>query len=168
VADAKKKFASASDKAISAEVWEKARKDALGDRKATGPKEVNDVMYVTWLTESKRLRVAFLRTQTDGEYKFGGGGANPGIDPPPLPPVDPPPPAARPGRRPPPPVFDNVRWGTQFKAEFAVGKLVAIKSTKATTGKAELPPPPMVNPGPFPLPPPPLPVLPPPPIKKDK
>jgi hypothetical protein len=156
------RFAADADKAVDAETWEKARKDALGDRKATGPKESRDVMYVTWLSESKRLRVAFLRAATDGDYKQGGG-AN--VDPPALPALDPPPPGAKPGRQPPPPRLEGVRWGTQFGVEYGrayefstAGELVAIKTLKPKATKAELPPPPM-NPrgGPFPLPPPPLP-----------
>ena len=161
---AKERFAKDADKAIDADIWEKARKAALGDRKATGPKESRDVMYVTWLPDTKRVRVAFLRTVTDGEYKRGGG-AN--IDPPALPVIDPPPGAAQPARRqpPPPPRFEGVRWGTQFGVDYArayefgtTGDLVAIKTVKPKTTKVELPPPPAGNPrGPFPLPPPPLP-----------
>lgn len=170
---ARDRFAADADKVITAEVWEAARKAALADRKATGPKETREVMYVTWLPDAKRVRVAFLRAVTDGDYKQGGG-AN--IDPPALPAIDPPPPGAKPGgakpgganpgRRPPQPVLDGVRWGTQFGVELArayefdtVGKLVAIKTTKAKATKAELPPPPMIGRGgPFPLPPPPLPL----------
>lgn len=168
---AKGRFATDADKAIDAETWEKARKDVLGDRKATGPKESRDVMYVTYLPEAKRVRVAFLRAATDGDYKQGGGGAN--LDPPALPVIDPPPAGAKPGRRPPPPPqLNGARWGTQFGVEYgrayeydAAGSLVAIKTLKAKATKAELPPP-AANPrgGPFPLPPPPLPL----PLKKDQ
>lgn len=171
---ARERFAADTDKSITAEVWEAARKAALADRKATGPKETRDVMYVTWLPDAKRVRVAFLRTVTDGDYKMGGG-AN--IDPPALPVLDPPPPGAKPGANPgganpgrrPPPLGEGARWGTQFGVELArayefdtVGKLVAIKTTKAKATKAELPPPPAAE-GPFALPPPPLPLP-----KKDK
>lgn len=155
---ARERFAADADKAITAEVWDAARKAALGDRKPTGPKETRDVLYVTWLTEAKRARVTFLRTVTDGEYKQGGG-AN--MDPPALPLRDPPPPppGANPGRRP-RPVLNGARWGTQFGVEFVrayefdtAGKLVAIKTTKPKATRTELPPPPMGGePVPLPLP----------------
>jgi len=153
---AKGRFATDADKAIDAATWEKARQDALGDRKATGPKETRDVMYATWLPDAKRVRLAFLRTVTDGDYKRGGG-AN--FDPPALP-------LPGGGVRPPPPPreFGGARWGTQFGVTFATayefntaGTLVAVKTTKPTATKTELPPPPMNPRGPFPLPPPPLP-----------
>jgi hypothetical protein len=51
----------------------KAATEAIKDRKATGPRERAEVMFVTWLPETKRLRVHFRTTISDGEYKYAGG-----------------------------------------------------------------------------------------------
>jgi hypothetical protein len=48
-----------------------ARKKALKDRKPTGPRETTELVYLTWLAEQRRLRVAFRTMVTDGAYTFG-------------------------------------------------------------------------------------------------
>lgn len=52
---------------------EKSAGEAIKDRKATGPRERVDVMFITWLPETQRLRVHFRSTIMDGEYKYAGG-----------------------------------------------------------------------------------------------
>src|SRR5262245_53587287 len=104
-----------------------AQKKAIKDRKATGPHEASDLFYVTWMTDTQRLRVCFRSTVTDGEYKYSEGGVGPGpfpLPPPPLPPPPLPPgkggaaPPQTPVRRPPPIDFPRVRYGTSFGIEF--------------------------------------------------
>ena len=51
----------------------KAAADALKDRKATGPRERSDLMFVTWMSDTERLRVHFRTTITDGEYQYANG-----------------------------------------------------------------------------------------------
>lgn len=55
-----------------------ARKQAIENRTATGPRQTQELVYATWLTETQRLRVHFRTTITDGEYKDGPGGADRG------------------------------------------------------------------------------------------
>src|SRR6185436_12909452 len=118
---------------------------ALGDQKATGPRETADLMFVTWLEDKERLRVHFRTKVSDGKYNFVGGGARPDF-PLPLPPIKdgairgglrqlPPPPIKDGLRQPPPPPREEfkVRVGTMFGVEFGAayevakdGKLVAI------------------------------------------
>jgi hypothetical protein len=52
---------------------EKAAGESIKDRKATGPRERADVMFITWMPETQRLRVHFRSTIMDGEYKYAGG-----------------------------------------------------------------------------------------------
>jgi hypothetical protein len=62
-----------------------AGKKALGDKKATGPREKSELMYVTWLPDKDRLEVRFLSKVSDGAFSVVQGG--PGgrrIDLPPL------------------------------------------------------------------------------------
>lgn len=80
----------------------KAQKEALKDRKPTGPREASELLYLTWVPETERLRVHFRTRITDGEYRTGVGAAIDGG------------PAAR------PPVVDGVRYGTAFGVEFGV------------------------------------------------
>jgi hypothetical protein len=47
--------------------------DAIKDRKATGPRERNDVMFVTWMPDAERLRVHFRTSISDGEYQYANG-----------------------------------------------------------------------------------------------
>jgi hypothetical protein len=52
---------------------EKAASEAINDGKATGPRERVQVMYVTWISETERLRIHFRTTIMDGNYKYAGG-----------------------------------------------------------------------------------------------
>jgi hypothetical protein len=131
---------------------EKAQKDALGDRKPTGPRETAELMHVSWLPEGQRLRVRFLTRITDGAYAYGGGAAP--ADPLPLPP--PPakevPPAGEGALKappPPPPPDRGARFGTTFGvelgAEYEVSKSGTLEGRKALPIEAfhkEIPPPP--------------------------
>jgi hypothetical protein len=123
----------------------KSQKDALKDEKATGPRETAELMYVTWLPESKSLSVRFRTTITDGAYKTSGG-AN--IDPPPLPPGK----GGEFFKAKPPPRPIGVRYGTQFGIEFGVayevsksGNVEKVQSLPIEAFKKELPPPPGVD-----------------------
>jgi len=146
----------------------KGMKDALGERKATGPRETTELMHVTWMTKEQILVVAFFTTITDGAYQ-NGGGANFDGEAAPVPAVA--------KRRPPPPPPGGLggRWGTQFGIEFGRsyefgvnGVALGTKTLAAEGFKKELPPPPggdIRNPPALPvLDPPALPVAP----KKDK
>lgn len=58
-------------------------KEALDGRKATGPRETESLMFVTWLAETQRLCVRFRIKITDGAYmEIGAGGAAPRPDAP--------------------------------------------------------------------------------------
>jgi len=52
---------------------EKAADAALKGRKATGPRERTDVTYVTWMPDTKRLRVHVRTIVADGNYQYAGG-----------------------------------------------------------------------------------------------
>lgn len=153
-----KGYVEEQQKAIDAAMGE-AQKKAIKDEKATGPRETNELMYVTWMPDKERLRVVFRTTITDGAYKYGGG-ARP-VDGGPLPPrkgpafMFPPPP--------PPPRFENVRWGTQFGVEFGrayevskAGEIVRTLTLPSEPFQKELPAPPARFIGRDPLPPLPL------------
>ena len=140
----------------------KAMKDALGDRKATGPRESQDLMHITWMTKDRRLAVTFQSTVTDGAYRNGGGANFDGEvgrgAPGPV------------GPKPPPPLELGGRWGTQFGMVFGrsyefdtSGASLGTKTLAAEGFKKELPPPPGArNPPALPvLDPPALPVIPP-------
>jgi hypothetical protein len=118
------------------------QKAALKDGKATGPRETSELMYVTWLPESKRLRVCFRTTIADGAYQYGNGA---GFDP-----RDPAPPKLGPKDSPRfPPPGSGARFGTTFGVEFGTayevakaGKLVLIETLPIQGFHRELPPPP--------------------------
>jgi hypothetical protein len=117
----------------------KAQKDALKDKKPTGPRETSELMHVSWLPDKERLRVRFFTRVTDGAYQNGGGGANP-VDP--LPP-------GKGGLRPPPPRFEGGRWGTSFGVEYGVsyevGKNGSVERFQVLPPEGfakEIPPPP--------------------------
>lgn len=46
-----------------------ARRAALKDRPATGPREKSDVIYVSWLPQTQRLQVRLQTRISDGAYK---------------------------------------------------------------------------------------------------
>ena len=45
----------------------------LGERKATGPRETEDILYITWLPDSERIRIRYWSVTADGAYKYGHG-----------------------------------------------------------------------------------------------
>ena len=140
----------------------KASKDALAERKATGPRENAELMHITWMTKEQVLVVTFFSTITDGAYQNGGGAEIDGIDAPV--------PVRAVAKRRPPPLGRGGRWGTQFGIEFgrsyefnSSGIALGTKTLAAEGFKKELPPPPggIRNPPALPvLDPPPLPVEP--------
>jgi hypothetical protein len=97
-----------------------AAKNALKERAPTGPRETSEVLYVTWLPETKQLRVHFRTMITDGAYSYGRGiepladGAIPG-----------------PAR---PPRDRGVRFGTMFGVElgmaYEVSRTGAVERTE--------------------------------------
>jgi hypothetical protein len=143
----------------------KAAKGTLTkEQKVTGPREKNEVMYVTWLPETERLRVHFRVKITDGSYTVVGGGAIP-VDKVPLPPDGKPGPG---GKRlpppPPPPREIKVKVGTSFGVEFGVmyeidktGKLLTTEVVPFTqfTERVQMPAGPPGDGPRFELPPPP-------------
>jgi hypothetical protein len=153
-----KGYVEEQQKAIDAAMGE-AQKKAIKDAKATGPRETDELMYVTWLPDTGRLRVAFRTTVTDGAYKYGGG-----VKPRPGDPL--PPKRGGPGFLfPPPPPLDpgKFRWGTQFGVEFGrayevdkAGDFVRTLTLPIESFQKELPAPPARIIGRDPPPPPPL------------
>jgi hypothetical protein len=139
-----------------------AMKEASGKylkgRKPTGPREKSDLMFLSWLPESKTLEAHFRTKVSDGAYTWVEGG---GIRKFPLPP-----PlkdggkggAGGPGLAlfpPPPPPRFKVKIGTSFGVEFGVayevplvGGLKAVKTQVLPLESfvQELPPPPRVGP----------------------
>ena len=65
-----------------------AGKKALGEKKATGPREKSDLMYVTWHPNQDKLEVRFLTKISDGAFTVvqGGPGGRPIDGELPLPP----------------------------------------------------------------------------------
>jgi hypothetical protein len=125
----------------------------LKGRKVTGPRETNELMYMTWLPSSERMRIAFRTRISDGAYQYTGGGVRRG--PFPLPP---PPRPGQPGatafRPPPPPIEFKVRFGVTFGVELGMayevdraGKLVATQELLPEGFHQELPPPPAIRRG---------------------
>lgn len=51
-----------------------AGKKALKERKATGPREQSDLMFVTWMPQEQRLHVHFRTRVSDGSYNTVQGG----------------------------------------------------------------------------------------------
>jgi hypothetical protein len=122
------------------------------DKKLTGPREKSEVLYVTYLPDKERVRVAFRVTLTDGAYQFGPGGVNP-LPPPPVLDRDFGPGQAQQLRRPPPPRFENFRWGTQVTVEYGVayeatrtGKIDRVLVLPPQAKVTELPPPQQIGP----------------------
>ncbi|MBA4067451.1 MAG: hypothetical protein C0501_27835 [Isosphaera sp.] len=148
---AHREYVAGQQKAIDAGM-EAARKKALGDGKPTGPKETAEVMLVTWVAETERLRVTFRTTITDGEYQFGNGAE---VRDPPALPVLPQPGGAAPV---PPARLEGARFGTGYGVEFGrayevakSGELVRTRTLAVDGFKRVLPPPPAA-PRPVPLP----------------
>jgi hypothetical protein len=152
----------------------KVSEKILNGKPATGPRQKADLMYLTWLNESKTMRVAFKTTITDGLYTFVGGGI-PMRDPPPLPPrgkfkkaLNVAPALVRVA----PPKNQAFRTGTEFGVEFgkayivnAKGEVVGTEDLAIEGFTRVLPVPPNIGPGgirPRPMP---IPVAPLPPAK---
>jgi hypothetical protein len=130
IAELRKRYAAhvkGQDKAVH-DAMDAAQKKALKDRKPTGPRETQEVMYVTWLTKAERLRVHFRTRLTDGEFQYAGGGAAP---------------AGKPPR-----VMPRIRYGTAFGVEYGMayevsknGEVVHTEALPIETFRQVLPPP---------------------------
>ena len=140
-----KKHLEGQKKAIETAMAE-VQKKALKDRKVTGPRESKEIMYLTWLPENDRVRIAFITRITDGAYTEVNGGA---VRPLPLPVV---PPAKAKGlafRPPAPPRGVGIRIGVTFGVELGMayeidvtGKVVATEELPCKSFSQELAPPP--------------------------
>jgi hypothetical protein len=125
----------------------KAQKDAIGTKKATGPRKNEELLVLTWMADKDQLQVAFVNRTHDGAFETRtierGGGRGP------LPlPV---PPRGEPVafKFPPPPMKIEVTTGTAFGIDFGRvyvfdknGKLVGTKTLRPTSYKSVLPVPP--------------------------
>jgi hypothetical protein len=148
------------DKMIDAAMTEAAGKYLKG-RKATGPREQSDLMFLTWLHESKTLRANFKTKISDGAYTWVEGGPRRFPLPPPV--KDGGVKGGALAMFPPPPPRFKIKVGTTFGVEFGLsyevplaGGLKAMQSQflPLQSFVQELPPPPRVGPGgKFPLPP---------------
>jgi hypothetical protein len=132
---------------------DKAMKDAgdkaLNGKAPTGPRERQDLMYVTWMTDSNTMRVHFKTRVSDGAYTIINGGGGPFRDPPPLP--LPPPPKKAPPKgavsfesaedvfvlRPVRPKDFAIKTGTTFGIEF--GQAYVINKKGEVVGTEVLP-----------------------------
>jgi hypothetical protein len=146
------------NKAIEKAMTEAGTKYLKG-RKATGPREKTELMYLTWLPDSKTLRAHFRTKVSDGAYTWVQGGIRP--RPIPLPP------GKKPGAQdpnspffaafpPPPPPNFKIKVGTTFGVEFGMAYDVPLAGgLKAAQTQVlpiqsfvqELPPPPRFGPG---------------------
>jgi hypothetical protein len=110
-----------------------AQTKALKERKPTGPRETSEVMYVTWMPETKTLQLRFLTKISDGAYTFVQGGIRPRPIPLPVPPQanGQNPPQAQPAikRFPPPPPRFRTKVGTTFGIEFGIAYEVSRDGT---------------------------------------
>ncbi|HEV3142706.1 MAG TPA: hypothetical protein VGZ47_02360 [Gemmataceae bacterium] len=84
----------------------------LKDEKATGPRERSELMFLTWLPDSQRLRAHFRTRMTDGAYKYAAGlnielGPN-------MPKAD------QPGEMPSTRLPNGLRYGKQFGIDFGM------------------------------------------------
>jgi hypothetical protein len=150
VADAKKRYAAHvkdRQKKIDDEMAD-VQKKVLKGRKVTGPKTTDELIYLTWLPQTQRVKVAFRTRIEDGAYtvkKVRGG----------RPFELPPPPRKDAGKekktayRPPPPREIEVKYGVGFGVEVGAayeydvkGKLAATSElTPQSFSKEILPPP---------------------------
>jgi len=167
VKELKKRYADyvkEKEKAIEAEMTVAAGKYLKG-RKATGPRERSELMFLTWMPESKTLQAHFRTKVSDGAYTWVEGGVRPGPFPLPPPPKNGAKGANNPflaAFPPPPPRKFKVKVGTTFGVEFGLayevplaGGLKALQTQVLPIESfvQELPPPPGVRGGPIPLPP---------------
>ncbi|MFO0966501.1 MAG: hypothetical protein U0793_13075 [Gemmataceae bacterium] len=130
-----------------------AQTAAIKDKKPTGPRETQDLMYVTWLSKENLLEVRFRTKISDGDYRFvEGGGVRPPVDP--LPPKLPPRPEASVPEAsaplsfvafpPPPPPRFKIRVGTGFGIEY--GRAYRVNVESAVVAIRTLPPEPFITP----------------------
>jgi hypothetical protein len=84
----------------------------LKEEKATGPRERSELMFLTWLPETQRLRAHFRTRIADGAYKYAAG-LNIELGPPA-------PAATRPENLPPARLPNGLRYGKQFGIEFGM------------------------------------------------
>ncbi len=136
-----------------------AQAKALKDAKPTGPRETQEMLYMTWLPEAQRLRVHFRTKITDGAYKIGYGIQIDRPRPLPLPPPPVPPGGVAPDKLaarlpPPPPPREGagVLYGTSFRIELGMAYEVSKNGTVERTlslpiqsFQKELPPPPGIR-----------------------
>jgi hypothetical protein len=122
------------------------QKKVVKGRKVTGPRESKEIMYLTWLPEKERVRIAFITRVSDGAYtQVDGGGARP-LPLPALPPRG----AGLVAFFPPPPPRNfKVRIGVTFGVELGMayeidvkGKTVATEELPIKSFSQELAPPP--------------------------
>jgi hypothetical protein len=118
----------------------------LKGRKVTGPRESDELMYLTWLTDSQRVRVAFRTRLSDGAYQWTSGGMRRPFA------LPPPPGKEQPGAIRPPPGNFKVRYGVTFGVESGMayevdhtGKLGATQELLPESFHKEIPPPPGVR-----------------------
>jgi hypothetical protein len=127
-------------------MMEKAAAAAIKDKKSSGNRERNDVMFVTWIPETQRVRVHFRTTISDGLYE---GGDRPVFDGRPRTfkwePGGPVPPMVQPGGR------STPRTGIQFGVEFGIayelsksGKVERVLTLPMETFQREIKAPPGV------------------------
>lgn len=148
IADLKKQYQthlSEKQKDLDA-AMEDAAKKTIKDRKPTGPRESQTVMFATWIAESEKLQVRFFTRITDGDYKYGNG-INIELRPP-APPL----PDAKGGALPPDRLENGLRYGTQFGIEYGAqfevskdGKVSTMKTLEVQSFQKELPPPPVFD-----------------------
>src|SRR5262245_23827764 len=144
VAQMKGKFADyQKDKAKAIEeAMDRAARWALGDRKPSGPREKEELLYVTWMPDTERLRVSFQGKLIDGDYQLVESPVRPG-DGGKAPPMK----GTIEGQPPQGPA--RIRTGTAFALTFGVmyefdkqGKLLESEAAPFTRSTWQLPPPP--------------------------
>jgi hypothetical protein len=132
------------------EALAEVQKKHLKNRKVTGPKQTEELFYITYLPDSQRVRVCFRTKISDGSYQYMDVGRGRPI-PLPVPPRDkgpffrpPPPPPPFPGFK--------VRYGLTFGVELGLayevdknGKVVKIEKLAVESFAQETPPPPGIR-----------------------
>jgi hypothetical protein len=141
VTDLKKRYAEslkARQKKIEDALAE-VQKKALKGRKVTGPRQTEELFYITYLAETGRVRAHFRTKITDGAYQYAEMGG-------PGPFGRPVPPRRGPAIRPPHPL--KVRYGLTFGVELGMayevdkhGKVVKIEELPAENFSQETPAP---------------------------
>jgi hypothetical protein len=126
---------------------ESVQKKVLKGRKVTGPRQTGELMYLTWLPDSKRVRLAFRTRIDDGAFQEAtvGRGRPIPLPPPPKPGKE----KALAFRPPPPPREFKVKYGVSFGVELGLayevdikGKVVATHELPPQSFSREIPPPP--------------------------